>query len=149
MDFHLEWHKPLSLRRSRNGIYTVPVEKIPDVAGVYIFFREFGESQKALYVGKARNLKGRIKQQLDVVRLMRGVENAPKGARQLAFGVLKNKPGHNLETSLARIERALIRHYVSRGDELLNIHGSNITKHRLTSERTVLCGLIDKNIYFE
>jgi hypothetical protein len=74
MDLHLEWGVPHRLRRSTgDGIYEVDLSHIPEVPGIYIFLRVHGNLREALYVGKANNLRARIKQQLNVVKLMRGI----------------------------------------------------------------------------
>jgi hypothetical protein len=136
MDLNLEWGKPLPLRKSTgNTIYALDLEKIPRTTGVYIFLRLHGDSVNVLYVGKADNLKGRIKRQLDAVRLMKGIENAPTGKRWLVYAEFKPKQGQRANC-LRLIERGLIRYYLAQGNELLNIQGIRIRKHSLTSERS-------------
>jgi len=148
LDLHLDWDNPLPLSPSANGIYDVDLDRVPEAPGIYVFFRVFGKVTAALYVGKAEILRVRIGQQLNVARLMRGIERAPKGRRYLVCARFRGRPGQRL-TCLATIERALIRHYLSKGDELLNVHGNRIRKHSLTSERTALRKFIPKQIYFE
>jgi hypothetical protein len=54
MDFSLEWGDPIPLSESRaNGIYEVDYDAIPAGPGIHIFFRAFGHSAEALYIGKA------------------------------------------------------------------------------------------------
>ena len=149
MDLNLEWGKPLPLVMSASDLYWADADQIPHAPGVYVFFRQFGKSAEALYVGKATNLRTRIKQQLNAHRLMKGIEGASIGSRYIAIGELKRKPGQQIQPCLALIEHALIRHFLANGDELLNIHGSRIRKHSLTSERTTGRNLIPKVIYFE
>jgi hypothetical protein len=149
MDLNLQWGEPLPLVKSASDLYWTDGEQIPHAPGIYVFFRAFGRSREALYVGKAGNLRSRIKQQLNAHRLMKGIEDASMGARFIAIGELKRRPGQQVKTCLTLIEHALIRHYLARGDELLNIHGSRIRKHSLTSERTRARNLIPKVLYFE
>jgi hypothetical protein len=65
MDLNLEWGKPLPLVMKESDLYWADAEKIPEKPGIYVFFREFGDSRDALYVGQAGNLKKRIQQQPD------------------------------------------------------------------------------------
>jgi hypothetical protein len=149
MDLNLEWGKPLPLVMSASDLYWADAEQIPHAPGVYVFFRRFGSSEEALYVGKATNLRSRIKQQLNAHRLMKGIETAAMGSRYIVIGELKRRPGQQVPKCLALVEHALIRYFLAHGDELLNIHGSRIRKHSLTSERTTARKLIPKTIYFE
>jgi hypothetical protein len=149
MDLNLEWGKPLPLTMSKADLYWADAEQIPHAPGVYVFFRKFGRSEEALYVGKATNLRSRIKQQLNAHRLMKGIESAAMGSRYIAIGELKRRPGQQVPKCLALVEHALIRYFLAHGDELLNIHGSRIRKHSLASERTTARKLIPKVIFFE
>jgi hypothetical protein len=150
MDLNLEWGKPLPLEHSRDGLY-VDLEEIPRTPGIYVFFRSFGDSTRVLYVGKAGDLRSRIKQQLNAYRLMRGIENAAIGSRFVAFGELKRRPGQQVPKCLDLMERALIRYYLAEKHELLNKNGTRVRKHSLASFRKtiILRGLIPKDIDFE
>jgi hypothetical protein len=149
MDLNLVWGDPLPLVMEASDLYRADADQIPPAAGIYVFFRAFGTSTEALYVGQAGNLKIRIKQQLDAHRLMTGIKGASIGSRFIAIGELKRRPGQQVKTCLNLIEHALIRYYLARGDELLNNQGTHIRKHSLTSERTKARNLIPKTIYFE
>ena len=149
MDLNLEWGKPLPLVMKASDLYWADAEKIPNAPGIYVFYREFGDSTEALYVGQAGSLKSRIKQQLNAHRLMNGIEHASNGSRFIAIGELKRRPGQQVKTCLNFIEHALIRYYLARGDELLNKQGTRIRKHTLTSERTTAQNLIPKVLIFE
>ncbi len=151
MDLHLHWHKAILLKNvsRQNAIYVVDLERIPDSPGIYIFFRSYGKAQEALYIGKAKDLNSRIKQQLNNVKLMKGIENAEKGYRKLVLGEFLAKGGQRLSNSLETMEHALIRHYLSKGHRLLNIHGTTIRKKSLTSDRSELKHFIPYILYFE
>ena len=151
IDLNLEWGQSLPLERAPDSLYAVDLDAIPDTPGVYVFFRAFGKSATALYVGKAGKLRSRIKQQLNALKLMKGIENAAIGRRFIAFGELRRRPGQQISPCLALIEHALIRYYLANKHELLNIHGNRIRKHSLASERhgPVLHHLIPKSIDFE
>ena len=151
MDLQLKWHKPLSLRdnSANNGIYTIDLDCLPDAPGIYIFLRVHGRTHEALYVGKANSLCTRVPQQLNNVKLMKGIENAANGSRKLAFAEFIAKKGQQQTRALRAIERSLIRYYLALGDQLLNIQGTRIVKHTLASERTDLKKFIPQTIYFE
>lgn len=136
-DFRLDWHRPLHLSPSPTVVYEVDlVERIPFGPGVYIFVRAFGSTRIPLYVGQAINLRRRIEGQLKTnVKLMMNIKNSPRGSRQLIFGVFTPKKGQQLASSLDRIERALIRHYIESGSELFNTQGTSVPMETLTSER--------------
>lgn len=139
MDLRVTWHKPVKLRKSRPGstyIYELDQDSIPDKPGVYIFMRRFGKNLNPLYVGKAQNLKTRIGQQLVALKLMKGLENAEIGSRAVVFGEFVPRPGQSENRCLLLIEKALIRHFLSEGHDLLNKLGTRIaTKHSLTSRK--------------
>lgn len=141
MDLRVTWHKPVKLRKSRPGstyIYELDLDNVPDKPGVYIFMRKFGNNLNPLYVGKAQNLKTRIGQQLVALKLMKGLENAEIGSRALVFGEFLARPGQSEDRCLLLIEKALIRHFLSEGHDLLNKVGTRIaTKHSLTSQKVV------------
>ncbi len=151
MDLNLSWHKhlPLTDDSENNGVYTVDLSRIPNSAGIYMFFRVHGDSAKCLYVGKATNLKARIKTQLNNSKLMQGIKNSATGARRLIFGEFIAKPGQQEERSLLAMERTLIRHYLSLGEQLLNIKGTRMVKNSVTSDRPELKSFIPHVIYFE
>ena len=151
MDLQLKWHRPLSLwdDSANNGIYTTDLDKLPDTPGIYIFLRIHGSTHEALYVGKANCLCTRVPQQLNNVKLMKGVENAANGSRRLAFAEFISKKGQQQARALKAIEGSLIRYYLARGDQLLNVQGTRIVKHTLHSERTDLRKFIPQTIYFE
>lgn len=134
-EFNVAWQKPVHLALCEQLIYRVNLDEIPDTAGLYIFFRAFGESQIPLYVGQAKNLRQRINSQLKTnVKLMNGIKRSPAGSRQLVVGVFKPKKGQQPGVSLDRMERALIRHYVE-DYELFNTQGTHVPMETLTSDR--------------
>jgi hypothetical protein len=147
----LEWGSPLALQQATgNAIYSLDLDSIPAGPGVYVFFRKHGHSVKALYVGKAGVLRNRITQQLEKVSLMKGIENADTGAKYLVCGLFKPKRGQS-NRSLGLIERGLIRYRLAQGDKLINIHGTHILKHSVTSDRTdsLIRRMIRPKMFFE
>jgi hypothetical protein len=141
MDLRITWHYPVKLKKSRSdslSIYELDLEKAPAQPGVYVFMRRFGRTLNPLYVGKAQNLRARVGQQLGTVKLMKGIQNAANGSRALVFGEFIPRPGQNANRCVLLIEKALIRHFLSEGHELLNKAGTRIpTKHSLTSQKVV------------
>ena len=150
-DFNLDWQKPIHLALCDTLIYKVELDRIPKEPGIYIFFRAFGSSQIPMYVGQAKDLRERIKSQLKTnVKLMTGIRNSPQGSRQLAIGVFKPKKGQRRETSLDRMERALIRHSDSFCSRSRNYFLSSVSSRpisqrslRLAAERKPHLGIIE------
>ncbi|MFE1076838.1 GIY-YIG nuclease family protein, partial [Streptomyces sp. NPDC058783] len=86
-----------------------------------------------LYIGKALNLRGRIKQQLNNLRLMRQIQDWEKnGARVLLLGYLKVHGSQDVGTALDVIERALIEHGLAEGHPLVNVQGTRTPFHTLS-----------------
>ena len=90
-------------------------------------------SFEALYVGKATNIRHRIHQQLNNLRLMQHVQEAKAGRRILFVGSLIPKPGQKVERCLPIIERAFIRYFLSEGCDLVNIQGAKLRQHEVAS----------------
>ena len=135
MQLHLEWSRPVLLRRSRqrSQVYTTDLDNLPDEPGLYVFGRRYGARLEALYVGKAKNIRSRVKQQLNNSRLMQHVRTAKTGKRILMVGRFVPKPGQRESDCLSLLEHALIRHYVSDGHDLVNIRGTRLRQHEITS----------------
>lgn len=135
MKFQIEWQRVVPLRQSRSPglMYQLPLEKIPREAGIYIFGRRYGSNFEALYVGQAGNLKGRIRGQLNNLRLMDHLKRAKSGKRILLVGELKGQRGRNRRKALNLVEKAFIRHFLSEGDDLVNRLGVRIRRHEVAS----------------
>ncbi len=135
MKLHLEWTRPIPLRDAtrENLIYAVDLEKLPKVPGVYVFGRRFGSAFEALYVGKALNIRGRVKGQFNNLRLMQHLKNAKSGKRIVLTGRFIPKPGQNKSKCVALIERALIRYFLSEGHDLVNKQGTRLRRHEVAS----------------
>jgi hypothetical protein len=135
MKLFIEWNRTLVLRDAsrHNLIYDVDLRKIPEDAGLYIFGRRWGAGFEALYVGKAFNVRARVKSQLNNLRLMQHLRNAKTGSRVLLVSQIKTKPGQRLEKCLVLIERAMIRYFLSEGYDLVNKQGTRIRRHEVLS----------------
>lgn len=134
MKLHVEWSRPIPLRASRESVgYEVDFEKVPRSAGVYIFGRQWGTGFEALYVGKSLNVRARIRSHLNSLSLMQHVRTAKTGKRILLVGEYVTKPGQRIETCIGLAERALIRHFLAEGHDLVNKQGTRIRRHELES----------------
>lgn len=109
------------------------MKKLPDAAGVYILGRRWGRRFEALYVGKANAIRGRVKTQLNNLRLMQHLRNAKSGERILLAGRVMTRPGQKLDAVLPLVERALIRYFLSEGHDLVNKQGTRIRRHEVLS----------------
>ena len=126
----LNWRKPIDLPSGQKD----PVLKsIPSEAGIYVFYREYGESVQVFYVGKATSLQGRVKTQLNNHSLMEAIIDAKKGKRKLVWAVLKLRRGQTVDSALKSAERLMIRHYVEAGQPVHNIQGKRIPIQTLTN----------------
>ncbi len=135
MRMNVDWAPALVLKdgAKESRIYTCNLLDIPQTPGVYVFGRTHGESFEALYVGKATVLQQRIKQQLNNLALMMHVKNAMRGDRVLVLGEWDKRGNEDTEKCLIIIERALIRHYLERDDDIVNKHGTRLKTHEICS----------------
>ena len=138
MDIKLQWQNPISLRdwADVSLIYNCDLRQIAERPGIYVFAREHGKSVSPLYIGRANNLRTRIKQQLDFTRLMKGVSSSLTGRRILLTAVLEPKRGQRIPNLLKIVESAYIENALSEGHELLNMQGTKIPSHTITSGGT-------------
>ena len=121
MKIELNWLEPIELGNSaslRENIKNFDFNEVPEIAGVYIFYREYGETQKALYVGKSENIRTRMKSHFNSLALIGGLEEAPQGKKKLIFAELKTRS--ELGRALNQAEKALIQHYMEEKHPLLN-----------------------------
>lgn len=134
MRINVQWLTPRELWEDSTKvlIYDCDWGSLPEMPGVYVFARAFGESTTPLYVGQATNLRGRVRKQLNNLRLMRGLENTRIGPRLLLPAEITVRIGHHLARALNLVEQSLIKHYLSEGHELLNIKGTRIVADEIT-----------------
>jgi hypothetical protein len=135
MKLHIEWMRPLALSNGshHNLIYTCAWEELPQQAGVYVFGRRNRNYWEALYVGKAGSIRRRVRSQLKNLPLMLHVQNAKAGHRVVLVGRFIAKPGQRKAKCKALLERALIRHFLSINHDLVNIMGTRLRQHEITS----------------
>jgi hypothetical protein len=134
MHLRIDWSRPMALKYSHAlDAFAAPLDKIPNKAGIYIFGRKYGAKFEALYVGKAGNVRGRVKGQLNNMRLMHHVRDARSGKRILLAGTFASRPGQQATRCLPLIERAFIRHFLAEGHDLVNKSGTRLRQHEITS----------------
>ena len=129
---HLRWHKGQCLRTYP---YTPDLDKIPKAPGVYMFYRMYGKNHQVFYVGKALNLRTRLKGQLNNLKLMNSIKSAARGARMLSYAEVMLKPGQKSNSAIVAAEKLLIRHFVEEGHVLFNVQGVKLRVQTLTNER--------------
>ena len=152
MDLKIQWEKPVPLRKARKGslyIYTVNLEVLPNVPGIYIFARRWGRSYEALYVGQSMKIRRRVRNHQKNLPLMKHLEKAKTGRRFVIVGRAVPKPGQKLEKVLATLERAFIRHFLSEGHALVNKQGTRIRRHEIFSEGRVPKSFVPTWMYLE
>ncbi len=151
MRISVEWGRPVPLRDGsrQNLIYMADLEKLPRAPGVYILGRRWGTEFGALYVGKANQIRSRLKTQLNNLRVMQHMRNAKGGKRIVLTGRFVSKPGQQLEKSLLLIERALIRYFLSEGHDLVNKQGTRLRRHEIASAGKHPKKFVPKVMYVE
>lgn len=151
MKLHVEWARPFHLRDASkdNMIYGLDLDRVTGGAGVYVFGRRWGSQFEALYVGKAGNIRSRLKGHLNNLRLMQHLHNAKTGKRIVLAGSFVTKPGQKQPKSLVLAERALIRYFLSEGHDLVNKQGTRLRRHELTSSGRYPKRFFPKLMYLE
>jgi hypothetical protein len=151
MELHVEWGRSTALNdaSSQNLIYGLDIDRLPERSGVYVFGRRYGNNFEALYVGKANHIRGRVKGQLNNLRLMQHVKNAKAGRRVLLAGEIITKPGQQKGKCLKLIERGLIRYFLSEGHDLVNKQGARIRRHEIVSSGSQPRSVMPRTMYVE
>ncbi len=151
MKIEMEWTRFVDLKdaSSERLLYSVNSEKIPDIAGVYVFGRRYANNFEALYVGKGRNIRSRVNGQFNNLKLMQHLKLAKNGKRVIIVGVLHTKPGQNIDKCLKLVERGLIRYFLSEGHDLVNKQGTRIRRHEIASSGRQPKKIIPSIIFLE
>jgi hypothetical protein len=131
----LEWTRAILLKDASkdNLIYSVPSDKLPSAAGIYVFGRRYGKKFEALYVGKANRIRARVNGQCNNLRLMQHLKNAKARKRIVLAARFLARPGQQKANCLSLIEHALIRYFLSEGHDLVNKQGVRIRRHEIMS----------------
>ena len=134
------WSKPVQLTVAPAGaIYRCDdLELLPTTPGVYIFYRKHGDRFSPLYVGKTNNVRKRIVQHLDSVRLMTAIYESEAGGRYVICCEPWAKPRQDVAKVLSVLENALIDYFMAEGFELKQKQGTKRPNHqiRFTGNRT-------------
>ena len=77
------------------------------------------------------------------------LEEAKNGKRVVFVGYPAVKPGQKLEKVLTLLERALIRHFLSEGHDLVNQQGTRIRRHSIESSGRVPKAFVPSLMYLE
>jgi hypothetical protein len=150
LDIRIEWAARLQLNRAKgNEYYEVDLERVPDTSGIYVFARQWGKTYEALYVGKADNIRRRMKTQLNNLRLMHHVKSARSGSRVLLAATIRPKPGQRLPKLMQIVERALIRHFLGEAHDLVNKQGTRIDRHTIEVYGRKPRGLVGQKLFVE
>ena len=135
LNIEMRWMKPVRLRSgAREGlIYTCDLDRFYREPGVYVFARAWAEQFTPIYIGQAQRVRGRIRQQLDSVRLMNGVADASlRGRRYVLHAYVQTKPGQQVSRVLRTVETALIDTALSNGHTLVNVQGVKPHTHTVS-----------------
>ena len=131
-----DWSEAVQLVPDRTGklIYDVPeIENIPEVSGVYIFARQYGQSVVPIYIGEAANLRKRLREHLKgSVQLMNALRRAPNGKRVFLCSKVQPKKKHDPYKARKILQDALIEHALSEGHQLVNKKGTKVPVHTIS-----------------
>ena len=78
----------------------------------------------------------RVNGQLNNLKLMTHVRDAKAGSRVVMVGEIITRPGQQIDKCLTLVERSLIRYFLSGGDDLVNIQGTQLRRHEIASSKT-------------
>jgi hypothetical protein len=134
MNVFVEWGTVIALGPKAKFVSEVQntlevlLSKILETPGIYVFARRFDKTITPIYVGKALNLKNRIKQQFNNLRLMSAIQDGPSGEIVLLVGQVTPATESKIKRALKIAERTHIEQAMTAGHELLNIQGTR-SKH--------------------
>lgn len=126
------WKEPIKLDdgKKHNLIFFTDVEKISENGGCYVFYNKFGNRLSVLYIGRAMNLRKRILEQFNNVKLMVGIKNSIMGGKFLMYCEISgNNKSKKFKKNLKILEKQLIKYAALEGHELLNQIGTK-TKYK-------------------
>ena len=150
MQIQIDWRRPMILEEGPQGAphYSVNLDRVPEIGGIYVFARRWGNGFEALYVGQGTRLQTRIAQQFNNLRLMSHIQRARTGDRLLFLGEVITRPGQRMATCLNLVERSLIRYFLSEGHDLVNRQGARFRRHEITSAHRTR-GFVPALMYLE
>jgi hypothetical protein len=127
------WSKPVRLTVATAGAIYVcdELDRLPAAPGVYIFYRKHGERIEPLYIGKSGDVRNRVFQHLDSVRLMTAIYESQAGGRYVICCEPKVKSGQKMSRILGVLENALIDYAMAEGYELRQKQGTKRPNHQI------------------
>ncbi|MCE1225207.1 MAG: GIY-YIG nuclease family protein [Geobacteraceae bacterium] len=131
MEIEAKWSNQVDIEINRDGECSINLDLIPSDAGVYVFARKYANKTIPIYIGKALNLKSRIKTHLNSIKLIKGLKEQPSGNRIIIYCQIILKRGQNIDSAIKIIEKALILHAQSDGHELINDKGTKLPADKI------------------
>src|SRR5580704_12832839 len=127
------WSKPIELSETRSGAsYVCPdLKGLPEEPVVYIFGRQHGKSIVPLYIGKALNLRQRMEQQFDSVKLMSRLKSGGTGSRFLIYCTPTLKRGQQATKVVKVMDDALLALALAEGHEVRQKQGTLRPNHTI------------------
>ena len=128
MQIEAKWSKPIKLKKSKSTrlIYEIDVKDLPSVPGVYVFGRKHGANVVPIYIGETLSVRGRVKNHLNSVALMKAIENAPNGEKFFMYCTVKTRSPERAKAQVKILEKALILHAQTEGHVLFNKRGTKL-----------------------
>lgn len=128
MQIEAIWSKPMKIKRSRSAslIYEIDIEALPREPGVYVFGRKHGDRVVPIYIGETISIRGRVKNHLNSVALMKALENAPSGEKFFMYCTVGAKAPDRAKAQVKILEKTLILHAQAVGHELVNKRGTKL-----------------------
>lgn len=121
MNIILDWYEPIVLGSSsglRDNLIEFDFSIVPQTAGIYFFFREYGKYKEALYIGRSQNIRKRIQRHFKNIKLIDSLVDTKNGKKKLAF--CKVVTQGNLHEALVKSEKILINNLDGLNHPLLN-----------------------------
>jgi hypothetical protein len=134
MQIEATWSKPIKLKKSKSPklIYEIDIAELPAVPGVYVFGRKHGSSVVPIYIGETMTVRGRVKNHLNSLALMKEIENAPNGERFFMYCTVKTRSADRAKAQVKILEKALILHAQTEGHVLFNKRGTKLPTDEIT-----------------
>jgi hypothetical protein len=107
------------------------LEGLTSESGVYVFYRKHGGCFVPLYVGQSTNIRRRIAQHLNSVRLMTAIRDAGTGGRYVIGCQPWAKPGQDMKKVLRVLENGLIDYFMAQGFAPKQKQGLNRPNHQI------------------
>ncbi|MDX5630733.1 MULTISPECIES: hypothetical protein [unclassified Brenneria] len=143
----LHWHKPIDVGDIEYDKHHPEVKDIVDDAGIYLFLREYGDSQEILYVGKASQLRRRIMQQLNARELVEHIQNSKRGKKILRYATIEMNGNANKEKYLDEVESKFISMALDLQDDIFNKRKTTYYINVIVNSGNYKPGKVDRNIY--